>query len=279
MNYFLRREGWGDETVPLIMANMKSPIEDVLTINGDTIKAGYVFRWGTTASLDGYKQGGVVKVVNTRDAIHAGFEKPLARIKFMKAGILTPEVWLDVDEAPRPSPKTPLVVRPYEHQRGENMTLVDTPRKLIQVFDKLKNAYIQPFIPKVKEYRVHVAQGRVMSVTEKLPKDREALAWGVDNVTYENVRWGQWPLDVVSEAIAASNLLGYHFSAVDVIVDKDGSPFVLECNSAPQLSFYEAETYARAFDYIIKHGRKPIPLGKTKDWRSLIHPSNTKDAA
>lgn len=48
------------------------------------------------------------------------------------------------------------------------------------------------------------------------------------------------PKDVAKISIAAAKALGLTFTSVDVRVDSQGRPWVLECNPTPSVSFYEA---------------------------------------
>ena len=70
------------------------------------------------------------------------------------------------------------------------------------------------------------------------------------------------------------------FGAVDVMVDADGRPYVLEINSAPsQTSPYRQECMAKAFDYIVRNGKEPIPvIAERGGYKRFIHPALTPDA-
>jgi len=59
------------------------------------------------------------------------------------------------------------------------------------------------------------------------------------------------------------------------MVDKDGNCFVVEINSAPSLtSPYRQECMAKAFDYIVEHGKKRMPLVEERGgYSKFIHPA------
>lgn len=104
------------------------------------------------------------------------------------------------------------------------------------------------YIPKTREYRVHVFDGEVIFVQQKKRKsgydhnDDELLIRNHDNgyVFVENSVTFDSPEEeeaVKQECIKAVGALNLDFGAVDVIVGRDdGDPYVLEVNTAPGLA-------------------------------------------
>jgi len=97
------------------------------------------------------------------------------------------------------------------------------------------------FIPSDREYRVHVFDRVVIRASKKVfPNALEGDGGWVrchhggwimrDFQHLDNL--GQRFKDV---AVAAVEALGYVFGAVDVVLGRDGVPYVLEVNSAPSL--------------------------------------------
>jgi hypothetical protein len=70
------------------------------------------------------------------------------------------------------------------------------------------------------------------------------------------------------------------FGAVDVMVDANGRPYVLEINSAPsQTSPYRQECMAKAFDYIVRNGKDSIPIIPERGgYKKFIHVALTPEA-
>jgi len=116
------------------------------------------------------------------------------------------------------------------------------------------------YVPKDREYRVHVFKGQVIDVQRKVKDpNREVLDWKVrshgngfifirtDEATqkpYKEVL--EPPVRVVS--LQAVQALGLDFGAVDVVWNKRrGKAFVLEVNCAPGLEGTSVEVYANAF--------------------------------
>lgn len=231
--------------------------------------AEYVFRWGCTSELANVKH-----TVNTAAAIgkvanKAGFRKTLQEKD------LCPATWFRVEDV-----KYPCVVRPNEHHQGRWIWKCNNERELraaiAQPKCRAKGWYASEYIDKVAEYRVFVVCGRVVCVAKKTPADPRSLAWNVaQGGRFDNVGWEEWPLKAVRISIEAFNLSGLDFGGVDVMVDKAGEVTVLEINAAPSLtSPYRQGCFAKAFDYIVQHGKEPIPLTKEKGgYRKFIHPA------
>lgn len=253
-----------------------------------------VFRWGTTSNVD------CRNVVNTAEAIHRVNDKAGFRRLLMDA-------WDEAqDNSPPLCPHTifndsdctfqgnsiqsdegwdmsfPLIVRPRTHAQGRHVYLVNN-------FEELQGAiarcgegwYASEYINKVAEYRITFVQGRVVWVAKKTPGDPNAIAWNVARGgRFDNVRWDDWPLRSVRIAREAFVLSGLDFGAVDVMVDAEGRPYVLEINSAPsQTSPYRQECMAKAFDYIVVNGKEPIPvIAERGGFKKFIHPALTPDA-
>lgn len=85
------------------------------------------------------------------------------------------------------------------------------------------------------ELRVYVLDGEVLAAfalpARKVVDARAVLA---------KAKRAKAPRPVASACVKAARALGLVFTAVDVRVDDDGKPWVLECNPTPSVSFYEA---------------------------------------
>jgi len=126
-----------------------------------------------------------------------------------------------------------------------------------------------------------VVSGRAVCVARKHPGNPNQVAWNVfQGGRFENVRWDEWPLKAVKNSIAAFNLSGLDFGGVDVMVDREGETYILEINAAPSLtSPYRQECFAKAFDYILEHGKQTIPLQAAKGgYTKFIHPAINQNA-
>lgn len=125
----------------------------------------------------------------------------------------------------------------------------------IVIIDKLQPVPKAPlytkYVFKVKEFRVHVVNGKVIDTQQKIKDpDRKVVSWKVrshDNgfIFARNGIVDNADRDAL--AIAATKALGLDFGAVDIIQDKKGILYVLECNTAPGLEGQTVDSYTEAF--------------------------------
>lgn len=230
----------------------------------------YVFRWGCTSCLPNS-----YKVVNKSNAIHWCGDKRTSRLEMQAASVPTPFT-VDYDgEAPASLADAEWIARPAVHSRGRNLFVGSLRDCQEWIRDNFAEGYCSVKINKVAEYRVFVCQNRVVWVAQKTPANPDDVAWNVARGgKFDNVRWNNWPIKVLDAALKAAKVGGTDFCGVDVMVDRDGNPYVLEVNSAPsQTSPYRQSCVAKAFDYIIQHGREHFPSVAGRSWRDYIHPA------
>jgi hypothetical protein len=227
----------------------------------------YVFRWGCTEPV------GPGIVINQTEAIHRVNDKRGFRLLMNETG-LCPKTWTQatVNEI-----TLPCVIRPPRHHQGRHLFVCNSHNDIAYATQRCgADWYASPLINKVAEFRIFIVQGRCVCVAKKFPANPGDVAWNVARGgRFENVNWDQWPLKAVRIGIEAFTLSGLDFGGVDVMVDAAGDCFVLEINSAPSLtSPYRQKCFARAFDYIVRHGKDHIPLKPEKgDWKKFIHPA------
>lgn len=113
--------------------------------------------------------------------------------------------------------------------------------------------------PKESEYRVHVINGEVVKVQQKLRRKEQPVPPGGNTFRIRNTANGfrfctveEYPEDVAAQAIAAVNFFGLDFGGVDVIYKKarlkrDARAYVVEINTAPGIEGGTVETYASKF--------------------------------
>lgn len=240
-----------------------------------------VIRWGTTSNVP------CRDVVNTAEAIHcvgdkAGFRKILMDYHRGGGTPLCPTTYLEDDGEPWDDFPFPCVVRPRVHAQGRHVYLCKTTEELRLATHRCGDGwYASSYISKVAEYRVTFVQGRVAWVARKTPGNPEDVAWNVARGgRFDNVLWGDWPLKAIKFSREAFMLSGLDFGAVDVMVDAEGQPYVLEINSAPsQTSPYRQESLAKCLNHLLEHGKAVIDVTNERGgWRKFIHPALSEEA-
>ena len=242
----------------------------------------YLFRWGCTSTWDGprrYEDGDygsyVTETVNSSESIHWCSNKKHGRLDMQATGVPVPKTWdsetfEQLIESGELNRRDMFVSRPGTHAQGRNLSCNVAEELLLWA-----GGYVSILINKVAEYRVFVCQNRAVWVAKKTPGNPDDVAWNVaQGGRFDNVRWGQWNMDVVDAALQAARVSGTDFCGVDVMVDADGMPYVLEVNSAPsQTSPYRQQCVAKAFDYIVHNGKQHFPNVEAESWRDVIHPA------
>lgn len=245
-----------------------------------------VIRWGTTSNVP------VRNVVNTAEAIHRVNNKTNFRRVLMEhwanlggnGNPLCPYTYTDGDASFGDilNHLGQVIVRPSVHAQGRNIHLVSNAQEFAVAASRCGPGwYASKYINKVAEYRVAFVQGRVAWVARKTPGNPQDVAWNVARGgRFDNVRWDEWPLKAVRISREAFNLSDLDFGGVDVMVDNNGDCYVLEINSAPSLtSPYRQECMAKCFDYLIEHGKNPIPVVEERGgWKKFIHPALSEQA-
>lgn len=279
----LRRRKLGRTSCREIAACMQQAIE-VIRNDKDIPAAKHVFRWGTTSNVP--KCDGQV-IYNSAASIHWCADKKAGRLAMQEAGIPVPKTWGSETEFgegvypwgyPAADDGDRYVARKSRHAQGRDL-VHGTAATVAAALDAWGDGYISELIDKVAEYRVFVCQGRVVWVAQKKPGNPDQVAWNVaQGGEFSNVRWGEWHMPSCRAAILAALLSKTDFCGVDVMVDADGNPYVLEVNSAPsQTSPYRQSCVAKAFDYMIQNGKEVIPCEQFKKWRDVVHPAILPD--
>ncbi len=174
-----------------------------------------------------------------------------------------------------------MIVRPRQHSRGRMLFFCSNRDELVRAIQRCGiGSYISAYVQKTAEFRVFVANGRCVAVAEKIPSDAQMVAWNVDRGgKFEHRGFDNWPLKAVRISIDASNALGLHFGAIDVMT-LDSGAWVLEANTAPSMeSPYRLGCMIKVLRYMLANGSDPIPLVSAKGgWRKFIHPAISTEA-
>ena len=272
-NYILRGElGFNTFYIKNEIEGMKIITRDdeLPPLTGDD----HVIRWGTTRHVPNGP-----KILNRLKSISETSNKGMFRKKVGDAG-LAPKTWIDLKGYLKSFIEfVPVIIRPHFHQRSEHVYMCNSITDVGQAVDAIGNEfYISEYIPKEKEYRVFVAQGRPFIVVEKMPEDRNAITWGcVEAGNFEYIPWDEWPEEVVRVATESFLLSGLDFAAIDIIY-KDGRAYFLEANTAPEILGYYGASFAKVFKHMFANGRERIPVVDYTNWKNCIHPAMSNKA-
>lgn len=277
---FLRRANLGRSSVLGIKRAMTTPTATYKPwenkVYGNVSDTITVVRWGCTANIP--QSLPYTTIINKASAIHGVNDKRYFRqLLTNEYPELIPQTFFEVkDNLPYP-----LIVRPAKHSQGKNLWVVNSLEELVNVVSSLPSWYASRLINKVSEFRVYVANGRVITVAQKTPEDPTAVAWNVaQGGRFDVVPWGQWNLDVCRNAIESFSLSELDFGGVDVMTNEGGRPYTIEINSAPSLPFlsdnkvsYRQTCMAKYFDYVSEKGNNWIEPTGFSNWRDVIHPA------
>lgn len=245
-------------------------------VNTSYGRGDYVFRWGCT-SMFAANEGCVV--VNNARSIHWCSDKKQGRLDMQEAGVPIPKTFGTLNDWARGRIKgNKYVLRPRQHAQGRNLCVASTLGEMADFVNQHQDVYISELVNKVAEFRVFVCQNRAVWVAQKTPGNPEDVAWNVARGgRFDNVSWSNWNTKVLDAALRAAKVSKTDFCGVDVMVDAEGNPFVLEVNSAPsQTSPYRQACVAKAFDYIVENGKQhfeDVTWSAQKTWKSYIHPA------
>lgn len=278
MNYLLRRNKLGRGSCNGIKAVSTTGIDVVMNNNFpvEASEGGIVFRWGCTSNLPGRGH----KVINKTKAIHWCANKRQGRLDMQTAGVPVPKTWGSLQQFDNDWNEDEdhgrYVIRKSQHAQGRDLVTGNHHEAADQLAVWNEDGYISELIPKVAEYRVMVIQNRVAWIAQKTPANPDEVAWNVaQGGRFDNVRWNSWPMKVVTAALAAAKVGELDFGGVDVMVDAEGNPYVLEVNSAPsQTSPYRLSCVAKCFDHIVLQGRDHFAdVEGNLSWKKVIHPA------
>ena len=239
----------------------------VKTLRGDKpileINNSIIIRYGSRYPVKG--SGNIF--YNESKNINAASKKMESRVMFKNSGVSCPRLFSS-NSTPR---SFPIVARPFNHSKGRDFNLLNTPIELKNFKARHPGGYYySQFIHKEREFRVHCAHGKVLMVKEKpKPKNKNQPIWNIDanGEAFVTIPWGDYDQPVIKSAIAqalkATAALDLDFAAIDVMTKND-TAYVLEANTAPSLytAEYSEQRYIDYFQYLFRFSNSE----KLKHW-------------
>ena len=170
-------------------------------------------------------------------------DKARASHEFRNAGVNC-SVYMTPAEA-RKCGELPLLRRKARHSKGRDIKLIKKATEIVNGY-----WYVKMF-NKEREYRVHLAFGKVVKLQRKRPTNKTDLVWSNEDANFERVKMDNPSYKpIIDEAIKAVNVLGLDCGAVDIGVinfKKSKQKInVFEVNTAPSLNEDTAQRYADA---------------------------------
>lgn len=269
MNYIVRGKGLGANSMPIAAEFAGVSVYK----SGDSLPNtdGYVFRWGTTCTVPGGK------VVNQAKAISKTSDKRGFRLLLAEHGLSMPSWGSLNDMLLKDAHKTVgrVLLRPEYHSRSQDMYVCTELSEVVESIQKIQGPYyISKFVQKKNEYRIFIAQNRVVWMIRKHPKSPEDITWGCVEVgNFEYIGWTEWNQNVVRVGLESMKLSGLDFGAIDIVEDDEGNFYVLEINTAPWLSPYYSKCFGKIVKYVTEKGRDHFPDPENLSWNNVIHPA------
>lgn len=290
MFVIMKRQNSNDGSVEMIVENMRN--KACVVVNNKRLGLGGqgwdkfigckgpLLRWGCRGSIPDNHKPHITNILNTAVDIKKTVDKPRFRVQAYKEGLKTLPIYpFDDGNVWGYNPNTEFVLRKNNHERGS--TFIKGPlRTLEPTYDLLLcegvGCYLQPYVEKVAEFRVNFVQGRCVQVLERklTPNMDKEGPWNEANTV--NVKWGEWNLEIVHGCLEVAKYSGLYCGSIDVIVEEGtGCYYILEVNTAPELTPYQAKCFARAFDWSVESNNYDFlayDVESYDNYRELIHP-------
>lgn len=283
--------------------NGKETVKNISNAIGATVEARYTLRSGTKVwrtnfnkQRRGYRpaiNSGIVinwalqsdvssgdAIVYNADGILKASNKPLARRLMAEAGVPVPETTEDHSIAInwiRSGFK--VIQRAKQHHGGIGFKVITSDNgEVVEPYH-----YYQKFFRKTKEYRAHVAHGKILVMQEKVPVEGvevnfdDVRPWNhaTGDFVFNTIRWSEYNIGVCRCAVNATNALCLDFGAVDILWSEGEGAVVCEVNTSPSLAEYSTARYAKYFNWLSKSDeRRPhwdssnLTTGKDFAWKN-----------
>lgn len=150
---------------------------------------------------------------------------------------------------------------------GEGITIVENLDQLNALNFRNIRLYVK-YVPKVREYRVHVIDGHVVDIQRKVKRAdlaNDAVNWKIRNHengfvfargAVENVPEREL-IKVKAQAMQACIQCGLDFGGVDVIFnERRDAAYVIEVNTAPGIEGATVTSYANGLTALIRRGNR-----------------------
>ena len=246
-------------------------LEDCIVVRSDNIPHIkndnlMLVRWGCTSPINFIPQ----IELNNANSIRSTSDKTNFR-RILNEHDLCPETWFSPEEVPNEKLLDGVILRSKRHFKAQNFEFVHERNDLNRLF--FRGGYASEYIEKESEFRVFIFNGKVIAVVRKIPHDPQSLTWNSSQgSTFINIRWSEWPLEVLRNAVDSFSLSGLNFGGVDVMC-LNGIAYTLEINTACTISPYRQTKFTQAIQWTRENGNEYLFLESDTHWKHFIHPS------
>jgi glutathione synthase/RimK-type ligase-like ATP-grasp enzyme len=230
--------------------------------DAETLVNTIAVRWGTREVLP-TDSGSLV--YNQAWSMKKASDKRWCREILDAAGVNIPKRITPLTVAPE---DYPIIARPRKHQGGKHFVVLNNERQFLNHYHEHEPQgwYYSEFWDKEREFRCHVAHGKVLFVREKPSPGDGSKVWNhsQNHDAWPVIRWDHLNstpaiAEACKQSIAAVKACNLDFGGVDVMIKGDEAK-VLEINTSPDIatSKYAQKKWGMYFDWLFRsETRKP----------------------
>jgi len=185
-----------------------------------------LLRWGSRKSITYIPDQ---QTVNLRRAIQKASDKVTAMEEMERAGVPVPNYSTSYQNL-----NFPMLARANGDMQGRGIVPIMQSQDIEA--NSMNPDFYTEYVPTKLEYRVHVIDGEIVKVSQKVleePEDYDPFVRNYETgYRFKNPRTRH---PGINQAVAAVEALELDIGAVDLVIGEDDRPYVLEVNTAPHL--------------------------------------------
>jgi len=164
--------------------------------------------------------------------------------------------------------KLPLLVKPLGGRKGRGIKKFESYESVLRYISRRDSRFlIQEYIEEEADLRVFVTGDKALGCMRKIPKQgefRANVALGAKTEVYNADD------SIMRLAIRSAKILGIQIAGVDIAIDKEGKPWVLEVNRVPQFKAFQKTTGIDVPDAIAEYVDAVVKKGGEKFWSEVV---------
>lgn len=157
--------------------------------------------------------------------------------------------------------KYPLILKDDKSDRGENIFLAKCHEDVENIYKKYKDAYyiIQEYIPNEFDYRILVLGKKIACAEKRIRVNKTEFRNNVHlGAREEFISIKDISKIIKTTAQNAARIANIQVAGVDILVDSNNNPYVLEVNSTPEFTLNQkiSQEISVLTNYLIKCANK-----------------------